>query len=210
LPYCSNCGSEEIPDQQFCSVCGKANSGSFAELAPMPYFAPNEPQFQGPPLAGYWWRVLGYLIDGLILVVVITLPLSGLNTNVYAASVIDVAIVFVYGTFFLTRMKGQTIGMKVARIRCVEAVNYARVTFSQAARRTAVYCVLYLFGTIYHYTKYVNPTAQQKISNDHHAAVALLFIVPLLLDLLWPIWDKRNQTLHDKIANTVVLRPPRD
>jgi len=210
LPYCSNCGSEEIPDQQFCSVCGKANSGSFAELAPMPYFAPDEPQFQGPPLAGYWWRVLGYLIDGLILVVVITLPLSGLNTNVYAASVIDVAIVFVYGTFFLTRMKGQTIGMKVARIRCVEAVNYARVTFSQAARRTAIYCVLYLFGTIYHYTKYENPTAQQKISNDHHAAVALLFIVPLLLDLLWPIWDKRNQTLHDKIANTVVLRPPRD
>jgi uncharacterized RDD family membrane protein YckC len=176
----------------------------------MPYFAPDEPQFQGPPLAGYWWRVLGYLIDGLILVVVITLPLSGLNTNVYAASVIDVAIVFVYGTFFLTRMKGQTIGMKVARIRCVEAVNYARVTFSQAARRTAIYCVLYLFGTIYHYTKYENPTAQQKISNDHHAAVALLFIVPLLLDLLWPIWDKRNQTLHDKIANTVVLRPPRD
>jgi uncharacterized RDD family membrane protein YckC len=210
LPYCSNCGSEEIPDQQFCSVCGKANSGSFAELAPMPYFAPNEPQFQGPPLAGYWWRVLGYLIDGLILVVVITLPLSGLNTNVYAASVIDVAIVFVYGTFFLTRMKGQTIGMKVARIRCVEAVNYAKVTFSQAARRTAIYCVLYLFGTLYHYTKYVNPTAQQKISNDHHAAVALLFIVPLLVDLLWPIWDKKNQTLHDKIANTVVLRPPRD
>jgi uncharacterized RDD family membrane protein YckC len=176
----------------------------------MPYFAPNEPQFQGPPLAGYWWRVLGYLIDGLILVVVITLPLSGLNTNVYAASVIDVAIVFVYGTFFLTRMKGQTIGMKVARIRCVEAVNYAKVTFSQAARRTAIYCVLYLFGTLYHYTKYVNPTAQQKISNDHHAAVALLFIVPLLVDLLWPIWDKKNQTLHDKIANTVVLRPPRD
>ena len=210
MPYCSNCGSEEIPDQQFCSVCGKATSGSFAELRPMPYFPTDEPKYEGPQLAGYWWRVLGYLIDGVILVVVITLPLRGLNTNVYAASVIDIAIVFVYGTFFLTRVKGQTIGMKVVRIRCVDAVNHVQVTFSQAARRTALYCLFYLFGTIYHFTTYVNPTAQQKIENDHHAAVALLFIVPLLVDLLWPIWDKRNQTLHDKFAKTVVLRPPRD
>jgi len=28
----------------------------------------------------------------------------------------------------------------------------------------------------------------------------------LFLDLLWPLWDRRNQTLHDKAAGTVVLR----
>jgi uncharacterized RDD family membrane protein YckC len=27
-----------------------------------------------------------------------------------------------------------------------------------------------------------------------------------LLDGLWPLWDKRNQALHDKVANTVVIR----
>jgi len=32
------------------------------------------------------------------------------------------------------------------------------------------------------------------------------FVVPLLLSVLWPIWDSRNQTLVDKIASTLVLR----
>ena len=28
----------------------------------------------------------------------------------------------------------------------------------------------------------------------------------VLLDLLWPLWDPRRQTLHDKAAGTVVVR----
>ena len=27
-----------------------------------------------------------------------------------------------------------------------------------------------------------------------------------LLDMLFPLWDRRSQTLHDKIVGTVVLR----
>lgn len=30
--------------------------------------------------------------------------------------------------------------------------------------------------------------------------------LPGLLDLLWPLWDERNQTLHDKIVSTYVIR----
>jgi uncharacterized RDD family membrane protein YckC len=33
-----------------------------------------------------------------------------------------------------------------------------------------------------------------------------LFTLPLLLSVLWPLWDTRNQTLVDKIASTVVTR----
>jgi uncharacterized RDD family membrane protein YckC len=29
-------------------------------------------------------------------------------------------------------------------------------------------------------------------------------VIPL--DLLWPLWDRQKQTLHDKISSTVVLR----
>jgi uncharacterized RDD family membrane protein YckC len=38
--------------------------------------------------------------------------------------------------------------------------------------------------------------------------VLLLSIVtiPILLSYLWPLWDTRNQTLHDKMANTIVVR----
>lgn len=32
------------------------------------------------------------------------------------------------------------------------------------------------------------------------------FSAPTLLDGLWPLWDQRNQSLHDKVANTLVVR----
>ena len=30
-----------------------------------------------------------------------------------------------------------------------------------------------------------------------------------LLDMLWPLWDKDNQALHDKVASTVVVQRPK-
>jgi uncharacterized RDD family membrane protein YckC len=32
-----------------------------------------------------------------------------------------------------------------------------------------------------------------------------LFFFPGILDLLWPLWDERNQTLHDKIVKSYVV-----
>jgi uncharacterized RDD family membrane protein YckC len=38
---------------------------------------------------------------------------------------------------------------------------------------------------------------------------AMGFVGPLsVIDLLWPLWDDRRQTLHDKVANTYVIRRP--
>jgi uncharacterized RDD family membrane protein YckC len=40
--------------------------------------------------------------------------------------------------------------------------------------------------------------------------VGILFVLTSLLDDLWPLWDRKNQALHDKVARTnVVLAPPR-
>ena len=32
----------------------------------------------------------------------------------------------------------------------------------------------------------------------------IVFLLPLLIDLLWAFWDKDRQTLHDKIMKTYV------
>jgi uncharacterized RDD family membrane protein YckC len=41
--------------------------------------------------------------------------------------------------------------------------------------------------------------------------VGLLFALAGVLDYLWPLWDGKNQALHDKVARTnVVLAPERD
>ena len=39
--------------------------------------------------------------------------------------------------------------------------------------------------------------------------VVLFFAVFTILDGLWPLWDKRRQALHDKIAGSLVIRVSR-
>jgi uncharacterized RDD family membrane protein YckC len=33
-----------------------------------------------------------------------------------------------------------------------------------------------------------------------------VLIIPGLLDVLWPMWDRKHQTLHDKIVGSVVVQ----
>ena len=37
---------------------------------------------------------------------------------------------------------------------------------------------------------------------------SILTSLTLYLNVLWPLWDARNQTLHDKVCSTVVIRVP--
>ena len=36
--------------------------------------------------------------------------------------------------------------------------------------------------------------------------LGFLLFIPLVIDLLFPAWDPRRQTLHDKVTNTVVIK----
>ncbi len=207
MPYCTHCGTPKAPGQQFCPNCGQPAAGDAVAPAPLPYFPMDTPAEPTSDLASFWWRALGYIVDSIVLAIVVTLPLRGMKVNLYGASLVFVAIVFVYGVLLLTRMHGQTIGMRVARVRVVDATTREPVGLAAALQRTALYCVIDLVGTIYHYTRYTNPTAAQKVTEAHHVLIALALILPLIVDLLWPLWDKQNQTLHDKFAHTLVLRP---
>jgi uncharacterized RDD family membrane protein YckC len=40
-----------------------------------------------------------------------------------------------------------------------------------------------------------------------HAGMGFVPLLPLL-DLLWPLWDERRQTLHDKAVNCYVINNP--
>jgi uncharacterized RDD family membrane protein YckC len=41
-----------------------------------------------------------------------------------------------------------------------------------------------------------------------YLAVVMLsfFFIPLVLDYLWPLFDSQNQSLHDKMISTIVVR----
>jgi uncharacterized RDD family membrane protein YckC len=72
--------------------------------------------------------------------------------------------------------RGQTLGKMALGERVVRATDAGAVGYARAFGRVA--CV-WALG---------------------------FFVLPLLLAYLWPLWDKRNQTLYDKMVDTVVVR----
>ena len=144
------------------------------------------------PYATWGMRVGGWLIDFVLIYVVlavIELPFRKRTTTTnahhlhllagqgVAALVIQAAVVIVYGTVLIGSTRGQTVGMMAVGIRCVGGEAGERVSYGRAAGRAAFEYLL-----------------------------AILLVVPWIIDMLWPLWDARRQTLHDKVVGTVVLR----
>ena len=90
--------------------------------------------------------------------------------------IFSLAVSAAYITIMLG-MRGQTVGNLAVGTRVVYAQTGGPITYARALGRWAA----------------------------EAAMVALLFI-PWIIDILWPLWDARKQTLHDKIADTLVLR----
>jgi uncharacterized RDD family membrane protein YckC len=70
----------------------------------------------------------------------------------------------------------RTLGKMALGVRVVRAADGGRVGYPRALGRVA--CI-WMLG---------------------------IFVVPLLLAYLWPLWDERNQTLYDKLVETVVVK----
>ena len=170
---------------------------------PPPGFSPYP---GGPPpsampsggLAGYGSRLGGWLIDWL-LITVITVPIliathtihhthsvvitngvvtrqRGFNVDP-GGIVLQALIVILYGSILCGSKRGQTIGMMAVGNRVVSRRDGGPIGFPRALGRAAFEYVL---------------------------AIALL--IPWVLDMLSPLWDKENQTWHDKVAGSVVVK----
>ena len=129
------------------------------------------------PLASWAARAVGALADGVIIGIVTYVMALGLDVRGRIGYFyLDLAVSFVY-SFLLVGFFGHTLGMLVMRLQAVEA-REGRTPIG--ALRAAI----------------------------RSATAGLLTIIPLggVVDLLWPLWDPRNQTIHDKAAGTVVLR----
>lgn len=212
MAFCAQCGTQSTPDEKFCGNCGAALApqvstqpsgspppppppppvpGSVLPKAPpidasapinaAPSFSQTPPgAAQGaagtgvePGLANYGLRVVGYIIDGVILLILsifIPRPHFGILSNSPL-----ILIGFIYNWLLIGLWNGQTVGMKVIGIRCVNGADRSKVDLGFAALRAGIF------------------------------AVFELTLIVAFLDLLWPIWDRRNQTLHDKVAKTIVI-----
>ena len=86
------------------------------------------------------------------------------------------ALVMVIYATALIGGRGQTVGMRAVRVKAVVAGEGAPVSYARALGRAV--CEI---------------------------AFAPL-VIPWVLDMLFPLWDPRRQTIHDKVARTVVVR----
>lgn len=168
---------------------------------------PDEAPVGNEQLARYGPHVVSFLIDTIIILVIVQLPFNRLDNYRLTGIVVALAS-FLYWALQIAYANGQTLGMRAVHIRCVNAADRAAVTFSQATVRTLLFCALLLIGSHYHVHAYRYPTTFQARSEDHELSILLLFTAPRLIDLLWAAWDKQNQTLHDKIGGTVVIKRP--
>jgi uncharacterized RDD family membrane protein YckC len=168
----------------------------YAQPPAGPYIPP------GVELASWGSRLAAYLIDavmgmvlGLVLAVGAGFAVYGLSGGPDADSAgwvtgvlvyVGVAILwfFLYEPLTMKRQgqrNGQTLGKQMLDIRVVREDGYPVTAGTALMRDVLIQSIVIGF-------------------------IGGFFYVPPILDGLWPLWDARNQSLHDKVANTFVIR----
>jgi uncharacterized RDD family membrane protein YckC len=143
----------------------------------------------GLMLAGWGRRVGGTFADSVVmflpalLVYSIFAELDGYTIG----SLVTIVAAGAYLVPMWTSKGGQSVGNRVAITRVRDAATGQRLAGLQAFKRW-VFVALYL-----------------AIGLISGVIPAIIFLAIGLADVLYPLWDPRNQTLHDKFANTLVV-----
>jgi uncharacterized RDD family membrane protein YckC len=204
--YCSKCGTKLADDTVFCSNCGQPTgftvpvSGVAAAGMPVaPYRPPGAMLVVPSPYAGFWLRLLAYLIDhillGVVLGVVAMLTIAAIGvgyfrtmieglrggdefpialvSDILAALLFMFAVTWIYHAWMESSPYQGTLG-KMALGLIVTDLNDQPVTFGRASGR--------FFARI--------------ISN----------LIPLGIGYIMAGFTEKKQALHDMIAGCLVLR----
>lgn len=125
------------------------------------------------PRADFWYRLGGFLVDGVILYVVglvIGLIFSG---NLVSQILISLAAGIAYSVYFIGSGSGQTPGMRLLNIRAVDAVTGGRVDYGRAFVRYLVGIVSQLPCYLGYFWMLWDPEKQ-----TWHDKVAGTYVVP--------------------------------
>ena len=203
--FCAKCGNSVAAGAAFCATCGTP-TGAPGAAAPPPaspyqYAAPSAAYPPPAPSFAYaTWadRAVGYIIDQVLVGGVMLL------------------LFLVLGGFFgaMAGVAGDHSGF-AGGMCCV-----LLIIFPVASLIVGIYNRVYLvsqrgysIGQGVMKLKVIDANGQ--LLTQGNAAIRLLVQVGLgfvpfggVLDLLWPLWDDRNQTLHDKAVGCFVIQNP--
>lgn len=147
----------------------------------------------GRPLAAWWKRLLAIILD----IVIVAVPI-GIITAIFGLSAIEVdsvtddvtidggalglstllglVVTLLYFGILDGGASGKTVGKMALNIQVRDATSPGPIGVGRAIVRRLVYQVLWY-----------------------------VFFIPGLLNALSPLWDRKRQAWHDKVANSVVI-----
>ncbi|HVB71497.1 MAG TPA: RDD family protein [Acidimicrobiales bacterium] len=178
--YCPRCGTEinDLP----CPVCG-ATAEVLTQRTTVAY-------------AGFWLRVGATICDGLILLIpgLGAYLIGDAVANADFGTALSIVVNAVYLIGMLSLPSGQTIGNRIVGTRVRDALTGQRITRSQAVRRWLPYL-------LYSLSQYSGGSTGTR-AGTWTVSISLLALV----DFLYSLMNERRQTLHDRLAGTVVLK----
>lgn len=211
---------------------GQGWTAHVAPVDPQPAYAPSQPDVartayatplttpDGAPLAGWWHRVGAYLIDLVILAVVTSLLAFPFIRDFLGAlgDFIDVAVTAAQDgrpapptAVFEEEIAGALLG--IGAIGFVVSFLYT-VTFLMWKQATPGKLAVGLRVRLRESPEL--PLSAVLVRwGTQSGAPGLLGLVPFvgflasvfsLLDVLWPLWDDKNQAIHDLVAKTNVVK----
>ena len=190
MAFCENCG-RELSDQAIsCPNCGHPRTPAGVATV-----------VQGVGYAEWWQRAVALILDGFIVGIPSFIIMAIANVGTFSNStltrdefgnpqlsssairrfLISLLIVSALGILYRTVLeggaRGQTVGKMVMKIAVKDAETGGPIGYLRAFARWLIASILWI-----------------------------AFYLPGILDLLFPLWDQKRQTLHDKVVRSVVLQ----
>lgn len=191
MAFCVSCGKEMSDLATACPNCGHPNEslqpgvaaatgqyagwGSRAGAAIIDWIVIGVPSWIIMAILG-----VGFAASSDLTIDPQTGQLTGDTSGFFATFIVAWLILMIAGILYKVLMegspRGQTVGKMVLKIRVRDAQTGGAITYGKAALRWFVGAILWI-----------------------------LLYIPGVIDLLFPLWDARKQTLHDKAAGTIVV-----
>lgn len=180
-------------------------------LPPVPDY-PSRPAVTASTYASFWRRAVASLLDSLLLGIGLSVLLGVLDgaTDNPAGIVLLLIPALVPWMYKISlEASGATLGKAMLGLRVVDA-NGGDPGPKRALVRALLPIVL---SSAWLFAQIVLEFADSAVIRNHvleaivvFAILALSGLVVGMLDVLWVVWDDRNQALRDKIAGTYVIR----
>ena len=197
--YCPKCGASVAAGIAFCPICGGGLQAAAAPVQPIqPAYAVTPPYaYPGWDYATWGTRAIGYIVNALLV---------GVGMGV---------LYLVIGSMLASTLHLMGGHDAAGGLCCLMILLFPLATLGVGFYNSVYLVAQRGFSIGQGIVKIKVVDGNGNLLTQGTAFIRLLVRVALgfvpflpLLDLLWPLWDVRRQTLHDKAVNCYVINNP--